>query len=366
MSGAADITIPRETANDDVVRIVRWLVPAGGVVRAGMAVVEIETSKSVIEVVAPGEGPLTILEEAGREVPVGATVGRVGAGTAVPPAPGTVPGVAPAAPPAPVSPAPVSSAPAQTTPAPVRVRPADPPPSGAAISDRARERLAALGLDAGAVAHLGMVRERDVEALAAGRAAALATEPRAPRAGVAAAEGGAAGPAAPYRPHGLFGDARRSARDRGGNVLALGFNYLWRNWFLGNLVRVAPVGVRNVLHRLRGVRMGRDCFIDPGATLETAYPENITLGDDVRVTAGAIVMTHIKAPHRLRDLGHVPVVVEPVRLGSHSFIGVNSVVMPGVTVGEGAVVASGAVVLADVPPYTMVAGNPAKVVKRFA
>jgi len=76
-------------------------------------------------------------------------------------------------------------------------------------------------------------------------------------------------------------------------------------------------------------------------------------------------MTHIKAPHRLRDLGYVPVVVEPVRLESHSFIGVNSVVMPGVTVGEGAVVASGAVVLADVPPYCMVAGNPAKVVKRF-
>jgi chloramphenicol O-acetyltransferase type B len=37
--------------------------------------------------------------------------------------------------------------------------------------------------------------------------------------------------------------------------------------------------------------------------------------------------------------------------------------MPGVTVGEGAVVASGAVVLKDVPPYTMVAGNPAQVVK---
>lgn len=364
MSGAADITIPRETANDDVVRIVRWLVPAGGIVRAGTAVLEIETSKSVIEVVAPGEGQLTILEEAGREVPVGATVGRVGAGRAVPSAPGAA--AAPASPSAALPAAPPRPAAAAPAPAPVRTAPAGIPPSGAAISERARERLAELGLDAGAVAHLGMVRERDVEAIAAAAHAAPPTEPRAPRAGVAEAEGGAAGPAAPYRPHGLFGDARRSARDRGGNVVVLGLNYLWRNWFLGNLVRVAPVGVRNVLHRLRGVRMGRDCFIDPGATLETAYPENITLGDDVRVTAGAIVMTHIKAPHRLRDLGHVPVVVEPVRLCSHSFIGVNSVVMPGVTVGEGAVVASGAVVLADVPPYTMVAGNPAKVVKRFA
>jgi acetyltransferase-like isoleucine patch superfamily enzyme len=39
--------------------------------------------------------------------------------------------------------------------------------------------------------------------------------------------------------------------------------------------------------------------------------------------------------------------------------------MPGVTVGEGGVVTSGSVVLADVPPFTMVSGNPAKIVKRF-
>jgi chloramphenicol O-acetyltransferase type B len=52
-----------------------------------------------------------------------------------------------------------------------------------------------------------------------------------------------------------------------------------------------------------------------------------------------------------------------ITLESHSFVGVNACIMPGVTVGEGAVVASGAVVLKDVPPYTMVAGNPAQVVK---
>jgi acetyltransferase-like isoleucine patch superfamily enzyme len=44
---------------------------------------------------------------------------------------------------------------------------------------------------------------------------------------------------------------------------------------------------------------------------------------------------------------------------------VNAVILPGVNVGRAAVVASGAVVSADVPPLTMVAGNPAKVVRRF-
>jgi acetyltransferase-like isoleucine patch superfamily enzyme len=168
-----------------------------------------------------------------------------------------------------------------------------------------------------------------------------------------------------WRPRGLCGDAARSSADRGVSIVWLVWNYFWRNWLLGNLVKVAPRGVINVLHRLRGVRIGPDCFIDPAAILETAYPENITLGADVRVTAGAIVMTHIKPPHYLRDKGHVPVVMAPVVLEDHCFIGVNAVVMPGVTVGRAAVVASGAVVVADVPPLTFVAGNPAKVVKRF-
>ena len=130
-------------------------------------------------------------------------------------------------------------------------------------------------------------------------------------------------------------------------------------------MRWAPRGVILVVHRLRGVKIGRDCYIDPNALLETAYPENITIGNDVRVTARAVIMTHIKAPHYLRETGIMPLVLKPVVLEDHSFIGVNCVIMPGVTVGMASVVASGAVVMTNVPPFTMVAGNPAKVVKHF-
>lgn len=333
-----EITIPRETANDDVVRVIRWLAKAGDDVRRGAPVVEIETSKSVLEVLAPADGRLEILADVGADVPVGGAVGRLAGSTEpVDVTPSQAPSTAPAF---------------VIAPAAAATRPA--------ISRKAREKLALHGLDESAVAHLPIVRESDVDAVVA----ALMTQASAP-----------AAPNAPpipvpsssdsYRSRGLLGDARRSAGDRGTGVLALAWNYFWRNWLLGNLVRVAPVGIRNLLHRLRGVKMGRDCFIDPTAILETAYPENISLGDDVRVTAGAIVMTHIKAPHLLRDRGYVPTVLKPVVLGSHSFIGVNAVVMPGVTIGEAAVVTSGSVVLGDVAPYTMVSGNPAKVVKRF-
>ncbi|MBY0263610.1 MAG: hypothetical protein K2Q20_14790, partial [Phycisphaerales bacterium] len=165
---------------------------------------------------------------------------------------------------------------------------------------------------------------------------------------------------------GLLGDAAASAKDRGNrSVLWLAFNYLFRNYLLGNLVRVAPRGVILTLHKWRGVKMGQDVFIDPTAIVETAFPENITIGNDVRITAGCVIMSHIKAPHYLRETGLVPVVLKPVVLEDHCFIGVNSVIMPGVTVGKASVVTSGSVVVNNVPPYCMVQGNPAKVIKQF-
>jgi acetyltransferase-like isoleucine patch superfamily enzyme len=56
---------------------------------------------------------------------------------------------------------------------------------------------------------------------------------------------------------------------------------------------------------------------------------------------------------------------KPVSIGPGAFLGINSVVLPGVTVGEGAYVGAGAVVTGDVPPRTVVAGNPARPIRRW-
>jgi acetyltransferase-like isoleucine patch superfamily enzyme len=56
---------------------------------------------------------------------------------------------------------------------------------------------------------------------------------------------------------------------------------------------------------------------------------------------------------------------EPVHIGEGAFLGIGSMVMPGVMVGEHAYVAAGAVVTTHVPPSTVVAGNPARVIKRW-
>jgi len=56
-------------------------------------------------------------------------------------------------------------------------------------------------------------------------------------------------------------------------------------------------------------------------------------------------------------------VIKPVRVGDGADIGVNAVLLPGVTVGKGAIVGAGAVVTKDVPPYAIVAGVPAKLLR---
>ncbi|MBI5103601.1 MAG: acyltransferase [Solirubrobacterales bacterium] len=54
---------------------------------------------------------------------------------------------------------------------------------------------------------------------------------------------------------------------------------------------------------------------------------------------------------------------QPVRIGSHVLVNARSMILPGVEVGDGALVAAGSVVTKDVPPWTIVGGNPAKVLR---
>lgn len=58
-----------------------------------------------------------------------------------------------------------------------------------------------------------------------------------------------------------------------------------------------------------------------------------------------------------------PQSVRPVRIGNKVWVGRQSMILPGVTVGEGAVIGAASVVTRDIPPYTVWAGNPAKFIR---
>jgi len=358
LNPSTEIRIPREIVNDDTVKIAAWEVENGAKVQLKQVVASIETSKAVIDLEAEAEGYLEIVHSKGAELPVGALIGWIQPQPVATKAQMTAPQVAESAS--------VGGNGAGTTAA-----------TGSRISKKAQALIEQYSLDPGVFAGTELVREADVLAYMERQKAEPAVGTAVLETARVAAEPGtlpengrplskAEVPSVAARKRGVLHDARVSAAERGGKgLVALAINYLWRNWFLGNLVRWAPRGLILPLHRLRGVKIGKDCYIDPNAIIETAYPENVTIGNDVRITARAIIMTHIKAPHYLRKSGIMPIVLKPVVLEDHSFVGVNSIIMPGVRVGKASVVASGAVVLNNVPAYTMVAGNPAKVVKTF-
>ena len=89
MSGVArtDVRIPRETVNDDVVRIVSWSAADGDRVKRGATLAEIDTSKATIDVVAEADGVLRILAAAQTDVPINQPIGFIeadGGGTEKP------------------------------------------------------------------------------------------------------------------------------------------------------------------------------------------------------------------------------------------------------------------------------------------
>ena len=65
---------------------------------------------------------------------------------------------------------------------------------------------------------------------------------------------------------------------------------------------------------------------------------------------------------RIADRPPHPDEIKPVRICRHAWIGQNSFILKGVTIGEGAIVGVNSVVVTDIPPYTVAMGNPARVV----
>lgn len=129
--------------------------------------------------------------------------------------------------------------------------------------------------------------------------------------------------------------------------------------------RMSPLGLRVPIHRLRGVSIGERVRISTEVILETAYPEWISIGDDVQIGVRTTVLAHIHAlPPEFGSQDEREDYVS-VRIEDEVNIGPGCIVLPNVTIGRGSVVTAGSVVTRAVPPMTMVRGNPAEPVARI-
>lgn len=143
-------------------------------------------------------------------------------------------------------------------------------------------------------------------------------------------------------------------------------------WFLSayfpNLPSFMLHKIRPFLWRLIGVKIGNNCGIGFGVYLDVDGTKLIEIGNNVIITSQCLLLAH------RRDISKyvpgmvtwdIPYIREGIVIEDNVQIGMRSILMPGITIGEGAVVAAGSIVTRDVPPYTVVAGAPAKVIKQL-
>lgn len=125
------------------------------------------------------------------------------------------------------------------------------------------------------------------------------------------------------------------------------------NRLLQILARIAPGAetLRVWLHRARGVQIGNGVWIGYDAILDTSRPYLITIEDGASIGMRVTIVAHFRE-------------TRGVRIERNAFIGPGAIILPSVTVGEGAVVTAGSVVSRSVPPMTVVQGNPAMPVAR--
>jgi acetyltransferase-like isoleucine patch superfamily enzyme len=120
--------------------------------------------------------------------------------------------------------------------------------------------------------------------------------------------------------------------------------------------------LRVFFHRLRGVQIGRGVEIGYYCLIGNVHPGTVHIEDGAVVTANCVLLDHDNA---LYYTFGGPVRIGEIHIRRRAFIGIGAIIMPGVDVGERAIVAPHSFVSRDVPARTLVAGNPATVVKQY-
>ena len=110
----------------------------------------------------------------------------------------------------------------------------------------------------------------------------------------------------------------------------------------------------------KNITLGKGVFINEGCCFQDQG--GIEIGDNVLIGQQVVIATlnHDLAPDKRANM-----IPAPVKIGNNVWIGAHATVLAGVTIGDNAVVAAGAVVTKDVPANTVVGGVPAKIIKKI-
>lgn len=141
--------------------------------------------------------------------------------------------------------------------------------------------------------------------------------------------------------------------------------FVMNSWLLSPF---APRKVRPWVLRKIGCHVGKDVFIGSQVWIDTGHADLIYIEDHAHVTGRTVLLCHKKDLsdyHLGDDYAKLPYMKGEIHLGKGCSTGTGTLIMPGVTIGEGAIVGAGSLVTKDIPAWTIAVGRPAKVVKEI-
>ena len=147
-------------------------------------------------------------------------------------------------------------------------------------------------------------------------------------------------------------------------------NAILLGWFMDSVLLspILPRFLRPKILRKIGCKVGKGVFIGSKCSFDAGHADYIKLEDHVHIAAHSILLCH------QRDLSDYKVGDDYAKLGyklgkvtlkKGCLIGTNSMIMPGVTIGEGAIIGAFSLVTKDIPAWTIATGRPAKVIKQI-
>lgn len=141
--------------------------------------------------------------------------------------------------------------------------------------------------------------------------------------------------------------------------------FIMDSWLLSPLT---PRKLRPSILRTIGCKVGKNVFVGDKVWIDAGHANLITVDDHAHIASGCRLLCHQRdlSDYKVGDdyakLGYK---LKPIHLGKGSLLGMETFVMPGVTVGEGAIVGAGSLVTKDIPAWTIATGRPAKVIKEI-
>jgi maltose O-acetyltransferase len=149
----------------------------------------------------------------------------------------------------------------------------------------------------------------------------------------------------------------------GKGILEFVWNLNYRTW----RTNLKHCGENVKFHGWIEINDPQNVSIGDGTSIHSAFIQGaggVTIGEHINFGQNLVIYS---ANHRFEGATALPydkeLVKKPVTIGNCAWLGANVCVVPGVTIGEGAIVGLGSVVTNDVPPLAIVGGNPAKVIR---